>query len=216
MKPIAHRSTGLAFLVLLAASTALAQDPAAPAQGNAPPRAEAPQARPPENLQPAQPGGRPLPGVALNSLIERVARTSKKSFLVDPRVRAQVYLGDIREEDVTYPTLLSILRLYGYATFTIEGHVNIVPDALVRSAPVPIVQNDDRSLAAEEWITRIITVSKVSASGLVPVLRPLLPQAAHLAAMCGNTPEEGCHRLIVVDTYANVQRITAIVKSLDQ
>ena len=215
MKPIAPRSLCLAFISLLATSAALAQNPVPP--GNAPPRAESPpQARPSESPPLAQPPGPQLPTVALTSLIERVARASKKSFLVDPRGRAQVYLAGMREEDVTYPVLLSILRLHGYATFTSEGHVNIVPDAVIRWSPLPIVQNDDRNLAADEWITRIITVNKVNAAALVAILRPLLPQAAHLAASCGVPPEEQCRQLVVVDTYANVQRIAAIVKSLDQ
>jgi general secretion pathway protein D len=222
MKPSASRSTWLASLALVAASAALAQNPApGGAPGNPPPRGE-PQAQPPQ--APAQPpvlaGGPPVPTVALYSLIERVERSSKKSFLVDPRVRAQVYLGGMREEDVTYPVLLSILRLYGYATFTSEGRVNIVPDAIIRSSPVPIVQNDDRSLAADEWITRIITTTRVNAASLVPILRPMMPQSAHLVAQCteqvGSEARGECHRLVVMDTYANVQRIAAIVKTLDQ
>ncbi len=44
---------------------------------------------------------------------------------------------------------------------------------------------------------------------LVPLLRPLMPQSGHLAADgCSNT-------LIIVDTFANVRRIEAVVASLD-
>ena len=66
-----------------------------------------------------------------------------------------------------------------------------------------------------------MTTSKKEASSMVPVLRPLLPQAGHLSAMCGSC-EPGaqnctnCRQLIIVDRYANVQRITAIVKMLEQ
>jgi hypothetical protein len=86
---------------------------------------------------------------------------------------------------------------------------------------VPLVQNDDSGIPADEWISRIVTTSKKEASSMVPILRPLLPPAAHLSAMCG-TCEPGaqnctsCRQLIIVDRYANVQRISAIVKMLDQ
>jgi len=49
----------------------------------------------------------------------------------------------------------------------------------------------------------------VPAAQLVPILRPLLPQYAHLAAL----PYE--NTLLIVDRYANVKRIEAIVKALD-
>jgi general secretion pathway protein D len=105
--------------------------------------------------------------------------------------------------------LLSILRANGLASVEIEGRVNVVPLSDVRLYATPIVQNDDDRIAADEWVTRILITTNVEAPFLVPILRPLLPQAAHLAAMPPN-------RLIVVDRYANVQRIAAIVKSLDQ
>jgi general secretion pathway protein D len=54
-----------------------------------------------------------------------------------------------------------------------------------------------------------VTVKNVSSAALVPILRPLLPQSVHLAALPPN-------HLIVMDQYGNVKRITAIVKALDQ
>ena len=77
------------------------------------------------------------------------------------------------------------------------------------------------SIPADEWVSRVITTTKAETSSMVPILRPLLPQAAHLSAMCGIC-EPGaqkctnCRQLMVVDRYANVQRITEIVRMLDQ
>jgi hypothetical protein len=49
----------------------------------------------------------------------------------------------------------------------------------------------------------------VPATPLVPILRPLLPQMGHLAALpCVN-------KLIIVDTFASVRRIQAIIDALD-
>lgn len=53
-------------------------------------------------------------------------------------------------------------------------------------------------------------VKSMPAASLVPILRSLLPQNAHLAAMsCTN-------ELIVVDTYANVHRLQDIVAAMDK
>jgi general secretion pathway protein D len=81
-------------------------------------------------------------------------------------------------------------------------------DTDIRFSPAPIVQDDDPSIAADEWITRVLTVANVDAAQLVPILRPLLPVAAHLAAF---PPKH----LVVMDRYANVKRISEIVRALD-
>ena len=226
MKPT-HLRRWLALAILLFLGTAAAQAQAPrpqPAQqgapqGGAPAEAQRP---PPEGLGvPPLPAGPPLPTVSLESLVDRVARGTKKSFLIDSRAAQQVYLGSIKPEDVNYPTLLAVLRVNGMAATTIEGRVNIVPLPEIRSLAVPLLQSDDSNIPADEWVSRVITTTKKEASTMVPVLRPLLPPYAHLSAMCGSC-EPGaqnctnCRQLIIVDRYANVQRITAIVKMLEQ
>jgi Bacterial type II/III secretion system short domain len=53
------------------------------------------------------------------------------------------------------------------------------------------------------------TVKNTPAAFLVPILRPMLPQMAQLAAYpCSNS-------LLIVDSSANVKRIEAVVKALD-
>jgi general secretion pathway protein D len=197
-------ATALLTVLALTASSALAQPPqgAPPPPGNAPPPGPAPGA----SGQVLFPG---LPKVPLQPLLDRVARDSHKPFVVDGRVAPDLYHGGVRAEDVTYPVLLSLLRANDLASVEINGRINIVPLSEIRSLPTPIVQADHDELAPDEWITRIVTVKNVSSAGLVPILRPLLPQSAHLAALPPN-------HLIVVDQYGNVKRITAIVKALDQ
>jgi len=217
-----RRSLALAALLVIGSTAVRAQAPRPqPAQQGAPPGGAPAEAQRPPEAGPPIPAGPPLPTVSLESLVDRVARSSKKSFLIDSRAAQQVFLGSIKPEDVNYPALLAILRANGMAATTIEGRVNIVPLFEIRSLAVPLVQNDDSSIPADEWVSRILTTNKKEASSMVPVLRPLLPQAAHLSAMCGSC-EPGaqnctnCRQLIIVDRYANVQRVTAIVKMLDQ
>jgi general secretion pathway protein D len=217
-----RRSLALAVLLLIGTTAAHAQGQRPqPAQQNPQGGAPAEAQHPDAPAAAPQQAGPPLPTVSLESLVERVERSSKKSFLIDRRVPQQVYLGSVKPEDVNYPTLLAILRANGMAATTIEGRVNIVPLFEIRTLEVPLVQNDDSSIPADEWVSRILTTNKREASSLVIILRPLLPQAAHLSAMCGSC-EPGaqnctnCRQLIIVDRYGNVKRITAMVKLLDQ
>ena len=149
-----------------------------------------------------------LPTVELLPLLERVERSSNKRFLADVRLGSRIYLGSAEPNDVTYPVLLAILRLNGFATFESEGYVNIVPNANIRFH-APIVQTDDASIPPDLYVTRVLTTVNIGTPQLVPILRPMMPQAAHLAA------HSDSNKLIVMDRYENVQRITEIVRSLD-
>ena len=150
-----------------------------------------------------------LPMVELLPLLQRVERASGKRFVVDRRLGSKIYLGTVDPDDVTYPKLLSILWVNGFAAFESEGLVKVVPDANMRFYETRLVQTDDASIPADEFVTRVLATTNVGAPQLVPILRPLMPQAAHLAAH-GDT-----NQIILMDRYANIQRITAIVRALD-
>jgi type II secretory pathway component GspD/PulD (secretin) len=148
--------------------------------------------------------------VDIEAVIAEVAASTGKEFLVDPRVRARVFAVPALE-DPTYETLLAVLRLHGYIALDVGGKINVLPDANARSMPTRVLQGDDSSVPDDELITRVITVPGNNAANLVPILRPLLPQAAHLAALVEG---EENNKLIIVDTYANVRRIAELVQTL--
>lgn len=201
-------TTALAAVCLAVAAGVAAQDrPATPQPATSPTPATPPSAGP--FIGVPQPGVAPgLPTVELAPVLQRVARAANKRFLVDGRVGPQIYLAGTEPNDVTYPVLLSILRANGLAAVEIEGRVNIVPVNDIRTYPLPTVQTDDASIAADEWVTRVVTTTNIEAAQLVPILRPLLPPWAHLAALPSS-------QLVIIDRYANVKRITDLVRSLD-
>jgi general secretion pathway protein D len=80
--------------------------------------------------------------------------------------------------------------------------------------PTRLLQRDDPSVPDDEYVTRILTVQ--NAGSLVPILRPLMPQSAHLAAAMPPDGGNGEGKLILFDTYANVRRMTEIVNALSR
>lgn len=195
------------LLLALASLTAFAQErpPGQPQPAAAPaaPAAPAPPAAQSPNLFPG------LPTVALEPLLQRVGRAANKKFLLDGRVNPQIYLAGVDANDVTYPLLLSILRANSLAVVEIEGRLNVIPMFEVRFYAA-MTANDEANIAADEWRTRVLQVTNIEAAQLVPVLRPLLPQSAHLAAFPAS------NSLIIMDRYANLKRITEIVRTLDK
>ncbi len=147
-------------------------------------------------------------GVAISQLIATVAKKSGKKFVVDPRVRGDAVLIGQDPTDIRYNDLLTILQVNGFTAVESGGYVQVIPDASVRQSPLALVTGKETRPDAE-FVSKVITVKSISAAQLVPILRPLLPQVAQLAALpCVN-------KLIMVDTFANVRRIEALIEALD-
>ncbi len=147
-------------------------------------------------------------GVPLSRLIATVAKKTGKKFVVDPHVQGDVEIVGQDTTNISYGDLLTILRIYADTAVEYGGYVNVVPDAVVRQLPLPQVSGKETHPDAE-FVSKVITVKSVPAAHLVPILRPLLPQAGHLVALpCAN-------KLIIVDTFANVRRIQSIIDALD-
>jgi general secretion pathway protein D len=157
----------------------------------------------------AQSSSSTSPGVPLTQLIDSVAKKSGKNFILDPRVAGNAVLIGIDPSKVTYPELLTILQVNGFAAVEAGGLVRVIPDSTSRTAPSPIIDGNDKHPDAE-IVTRVLRVKSTPAAQLVPILRALLPQSAHLAAIqCTN-------ELLIVDSYANVRRIEGIVAAMDK
>ena len=120
-------------------------------------------------------------GVPLAHLIALVSKKSGKKFVVDPRVRAEVVLLGQDPSSVSYSDLLTILGVYGFAGVEGGGYVRVVPDANVRYL-APLISGKE-TRPDSEWVAKVIPVHSVSAAQLVPILRPLVPQQGHLAAL---------------------------------
>jgi len=148
--------------------------------------------------------------VSLLEILDAVKQKTGQTFLVDVRVRPEVVVGQVDVVDVTYPVLLTILRNNDLAAAKVSDVVTIVPVATIRQFPLPVLYEDDESIADGEWVTRIVTLENAPAASLVPIMRPLLPQAGHLAA------NPASNTILIVDRYANVRRVTGMILALDE
>lgn len=146
----------------------------------------------------------------LSELITKVARRLGKQFVIDPRVRSQVTLAGVDPGQISYDQLLAILDVHQVAVTESGGILAVVPDANARQFPSPVYTDVGFNARDNEIVTLLITPKNVCAPWLVPVLRPLESQAAHLAA------EMQTNTLIVNDRALNVRRIANLVDQLDK
>lgn len=144
-------------------------------------------------------------------VVQAVQSITGKTFIIDPRVRAQVTIlsSTPMTADAFYQAFLSLLQVHDFVAVPSGDVIKIVPAQNARMMP----SNDlpDRvSSSSDEVVTQVIAVKNVNALQLVPVLRPLLPQGAHFVA------HPTSNTLIISDRASNVNRMMRIIQRIDQ
>ncbi|MGQ0428888.1 MAG: type II secretion system secretin GspD [Gammaproteobacteria bacterium] len=147
----------------------------------------------------------------LGQVIEAVSQVTGKNFIVDPRVRAQVTMLSNSPMDPAafYEAFLAILQVHGFIAVPSGSVIKILPDANARQLPANDLP-DRISATSDEIVTQVVQVRNVSAAQLVPILRPMMPQAAHLAAYVP------ANILIISDRASNVSRMMRIIARIDR
>ncbi|MGH8444485.1 MAG: type II secretion system secretin GspD [Solimonas sp.] len=147
----------------------------------------------------------------INTLIATVSDVTGKNFIVDGRVKGKVTVisASPMNSNSLYETFLAVLQVNGFAAVPAGGAIKIVPDANVKWEG-GAYNSDGTRLARDEVVTHVYQLQNVSASQLVPILRPLMPQWAHLAAYQPN------NTLIIADRAANVARLGELIRQMDQ
>ncbi len=146
----------------------------------------------------------------INSLIATVGEITGRNFIVDPRVKGKVTVlsSSPMSPDELYGVFLAVLQVHGFAAVPAGPVIKIVPEVGAKQDGGSFF--DFSGLADDEIVTRVIEIQNVPAAQLVPILRPLVPQYGHLAAYSPS------NMLIISDRAANVERLTQIIRRIDQ
>jgi general secretion pathway protein D len=144
-------------------------------------------------------------------IIEAVSKYTGRNFIVDPQVKGKVTIISQRPMNAKqiYEVFLSILKVHGYAAVPGKDVIKIVPDANAKQEAIDNM-NFRRDSSSDEVVTHVIEVKHVDAGQLVPILRPLVPQRGHLAAV----PTSNV--IIISDSASNIARIVQIINRIDQ
>jgi general secretion pathway protein D len=149
----------------------------------------------------------------LGQSAEAVAMATHKTFIIDPRVRAQVTMRSSTPvtPEAFYQIFLSILQVHHFiAVPGADGSIKIIPDADQRIYPGSDDLSDHVSSTSDEIVTQVIAVKNVSAVQLQTALRSLVATTAQLSAYSPT------NMIIISDHASNVSRIMKIIARLDQ
>jgi len=149
----------------------------------------------------------------IQELIKFVAEVTDTTIIVDPQVKGKVKVVSSKPIKTTelYSLFLSILEVHGYTAVRSGDVIRIIENKDARSKPVPVTgPNDTANATSDEYVTQVIRLENISAAKLIPVLRPLVPQQAHMAAY---TPSNA---IVISDIASNIARINALISQMDQ
>lgn len=147
-----------------------------------------------------------LKGADIREFIDQVAQISGQTFVVDPRVKGQVSVVSNTALNLSevYQLFLSVMATHGFSVITQGDQARIVPNAEAKA------DADSGRAAPDRLETRLIQVQHGSATELIPLIRPLIPQYGHLAAV------SSANAIIISDRSANIERIEDLLRQLDQ
>jgi general secretion pathway protein D len=143
------------------------------------------------------------------AFIGEVADITGKNFAIDPRVKGNITVISNKEltRDQVYELFLGVLNVNGVVAIPSGNTIKLVPDVNAKQAGVAF---DLRSrLHGDQVVTRVIWLENTSANDLIPAIRPLMPQFAHLATV------PGTNALIVSDRAQNIDQLQEIIRTLD-
>ncbi|MDP2243990.1 type II secretion system secretin GspD [Pseudomonas sp.] len=147
-----------------------------------------------------------LKGADIREFIEQIAQITGETFVVDPRVKGQVSVVSSTPLNLSeiYQLFLSVMTTHGFSVITQGKQARIVPNAEAKA------DAGQGPAAPDRLETRLIQVQHSSAIELIPLIRPLVPQYGHLAAVTS------ANAIIISDRSANIARIEDLLRQLDQ
>lgn len=146
----------------------------------------------------------------IQELIKFVADVTGATIVVDPSVKGKIKVVSSRpvNKSELYDLFLSILDVHGYTAVRTGNVIRVIPNKDARSSPVGVPSGELESIN-DEYVTQVIRLENISAAKLIPVLRPLVPQQAHMAAYAPS------NAIIISDIASNIQRIVEIISRID-
>ena len=145
----------------------------------------------------------------IRQFITQVSQITGRPFVIDPRIKGTVTVVSNTELDraAVYELLLSVLRVHGFGAYAVGDVVHVVQN------PTLVKQtgggDDGLSGARQAMVTQVIAAQNVAASELVKILRPIIPQYGHIAAVANPNV------VILSDHADNIERLMRIVAEID-
>jgi beta-lactamase regulating signal transducer with metallopeptidase domain len=150
----------------------------------------------------------PTQTIALEDFARQVESIFKKKLLVGhPNAKVPVTVN-FEKDNFDYAKLLAQLKVNGFTALKSSDHIEIIPLHETRFAAVPVVEKN-KTYSNDEYVTEYVQLNKTCNAYLIPTLRPMIPPSSHIGL---NRDRKS---FVITDSYGNIQRIKAVIKSIE-
>lgn len=145
----------------------------------------------------------------IKAFINEVATITNENFVLDPRINGNVTVISNRalSRDQIYELFLSVMQVNGIAAIKSGNTTKLVPDNVAKQSGIAVDLRGET--VGEELTTRVIYLTNTQAAEVLGVVRPLMPQSAHAAAV------PGINALVLSDRADSLNQLTALIRDLD-
>ncbi|MDN3397381.1 type II secretion system secretin GspD [Psychrobacter sp. APC 3426] len=145
----------------------------------------------------------------IKAFINEVATITDQNFVLDPRINGNVTVisNKALSRDEIYQLFLSVMQVNGIAAIDSGTTIKLVPDNVAKQSGVAVDLRGDS--VGEALATRVIYLTNTQAAEVLGVIRPLMPQSAHAAAV------PGVNALVLSDRADSLNQLTALIRDLD-
>ena len=154
-----------------------------------------------------------LENADIQSVINEVSKETGKTFIVDPKVQGKLSIVSTKplNSNEVYHVFLSSLNILGYAVVPTgtKNVYKIMPTGLGAQQGLPVATQYHPG-SGDQLVVRVIPIKNVSATKLVPALRPMLPATASISAY------EPTNTLIILGTANNINQMLGVIHNLDK
>src|SRR5690606_33355395 len=145
----------------------------------------------------------------IKAFINEVATITNQNFVLDPRINGNVTVisNKALSRDEIFQLFLSVMQVNGIAAIDSGTTIKLVPDNVAKQSGVAVDLRGDS--VGEAVATRVIYLTNTQAAEVLGVIRPLMPQSAHAAAV------PGVNALVLSDRADSLNQLTALIRDLD-
>lgn len=145
----------------------------------------------------------------IKAFINEVATITDQNFVLDPRINGNVTVISNRalSREQIYELFLSVMQVNGIAAIKSGTTTKLVPDNVAKQLGVAVDLRGET--VGEALTTRVIYLTNTQAAEVLGVIRPLMPQSAHAAAV------SGINALVLSDRADSLNQLTALIRDLD-
>jgi general secretion pathway protein D len=148
--------------------------------------------------------------VDLGVLVKFMGEITGKNFVMDERVQGKVTVVSptkITPEEA-YEVFQAVLQVKGFTTVPSGAAVRIIPTKDAKETSLRTL-GENTGAPSEEYVTRLIPLSQVDAADIGNVLQPLVSKDGLI------TSYPQTNSLIIIDSAANVERLSRMIAELD-